>query len=125
MALDARWNHDGRAETFLRLSGFLRDEAIRTGQVAAVYAHDGTVVQRSSSLVGMAGAVAALLTLDPPTAQALHAQQIVGRVQYVNGGLYWGDPEDLYAQEWGWFSTALYADALPDLWTAPAAQPGH
>ena len=31
---------------------------------------------------------------------------------------FWASPDDLYAQDWGWFATALYAGALPNLWSA-------
>jgi hypothetical protein len=83
-----------------------------------VYAHDGTLVRDEPSLVGSAGALAALLTLDPGAANAMYAGQILGRGERAGNELRWGEADDLYAQEWGWFATALYADALPDLWNA-------
>ena len=33
-----------------------------------------------------------------------------------------GNADDLYAQEWAWFAIALYADALPNLWTNPTGR---
>ena len=51
---------------YLSQAGFLRDEVQRKGEVSAVYARDGTIVERAPSVVGQAGALAALLTLDPP-----------------------------------------------------------
>jgi endoglucanase len=116
VALDRRWTGDGRADAYLRLAGFLRDEVNRNGQVSAVYGHDGTVVEEPPSLVGIAGAVAALSSLEPSSGHLLHAQEIVGDATRTSSGLYWANPDDLYTQEWGWFATALYADALPNLW---------
>ncbi len=117
IAIDLRWNADGRADAYLRQAGFLQDEISRNGAVAGVYAHDGTVLERAPSLIGTAGALAALLTLDPPTAHALHAARILGDAQRSGDAISWGgEPNDLYSQEWGWFATALYSDRLLDLW---------
>jgi hypothetical protein len=41
---------------------------------------------------------------------------MLGGADYANGQAHFGDPTDLYAQEWGWFGTALYANALTDIW---------
>ncbi len=120
VALDLRWDGDGRAATYLQQAGFLRDEVARDGFAGAVYAHDGTPVERAPSTVGTAGALAALLTLDPDQANHLYAGQIVGDTTTTSTGSAWGDPTDLYTQEWAWFSAALYADALPDLWQQPS-----
>lgn len=116
IALDLRWSGDGRAKAYLETAGFLRDEVRRDGFPGAVYAHDGSVVERSPSLSGIAGALAALLTLDPAPAHGMHAAQLIGNASRTGAGISWGDPNDLYAQAWGWFATAFYADALTDLW---------
>jgi hypothetical protein len=46
----------------------------------------------------------------------LYAGQILGGADYTAGAAHWGNPGDLYAQEWGWFATGLFANALTDLW---------
>jgi endo-1,4-beta-D-glucanase Y/4-amino-4-deoxy-L-arabinose transferase-like glycosyltransferase len=116
LALDLKWNGDGRAAAFLGQAGFLRDEVQRSGAVRAAYSHSGEVRLDQPSVVGSAGALAALLTLDPTAASSLYAGQVLGTTQHLpDGAAYWGDPGDLYAQEWGWFATALYADDLADL----------
>jgi endo-1,4-beta-D-glucanase Y/4-amino-4-deoxy-L-arabinose transferase-like glycosyltransferase len=116
IALDQRWDNDGRAAAYLSQAGFLDDEVQRSGMVRAIYTHDGSVASTDSSIVGSAGALAALLTLDPDAANRLYANAVVGGSESRAGQIYWGDPNDLYAQEWGWFATALYADALTDVW---------
>jgi len=121
VALDFRWSNDGRATAYLQQAGFLRDEVNRKGAVSAVYAHDGGVVEARPSMVSTAGAIAALLTLDPASANLLYANQILGNVGRDGTGVYWEDPNALYTQEWGWFATALYANALPDRWRHPTA----
>jgi endo-1,4-beta-D-glucanase Y len=127
IALDLQWSKDGRAETFLKQAGFLRDEVNRLLQdgitrknlISAVYEHDGTVVQEAPSMVGSAGGIAALLTLDPGAANTIYARQVVGGQLESGQDTYWGDPNDLYTQEWGWFGLAFYNGALPNLWYAP------
>jgi endo-1,4-beta-D-glucanase Y len=118
VALDLRWNGDGRAATYLAQAGFLKDEVTRTGMVRAIYAHDGAVNSNDTSTVGSAGALAALMTLDPDAAHRLFADQVVGTAELRDGNVYWGDSNDLYTQEWGWFATALYANTLDDVWHA-------
>jgi endo-1,4-beta-D-glucanase Y/4-amino-4-deoxy-L-arabinose transferase-like glycosyltransferase len=116
IALDSKWSGDGRAKTFLQQAGFLRDEVARKGSVSALYAHDGTLLNQNTSVVSTVGALSALLTLDPASAYRLYDGQVLGQIQANGQGAYWDNPADLYAQEWGWFGTALYADQLPDLW---------
>ncbi len=124
VALHRRWNNDGRAEAFLRSAGFLRDEVARPdkGYASAVYSHDGSaILAETPHPVGTAGALAALLTFDPTGAQRLFASQFIGGAARDGDDVSWGDPNDLYAQEWAWFGIALYADRLPNLWTKPTA----
>ena len=116
VALHLRWNGDGRARAYLMQAGFLQSEVAREGRVRAVYEHDGTPLDSASSMVGTAGALAALLTLDPAAANMLYTTQVAAAAQRTETGAYWGNPDDFYAQAWGWFATALYADALLNLW---------
>ena len=116
VALHLRWNGDGRARAYLTQAGFLQSEVARDNRVRAVYEHDGTPAGTESSMVGTAGALAALLTLDPAAANALYTAQLASAAQPAYPGVYWGHPDDLYAQAWGWFATALYANTLTDLW---------
>jgi endo-1,4-beta-D-glucanase Y len=116
VALDLRWNSDGRAAAYLSQAGFLRDEVNRSGTVRAVYDHAGSVDSAEGSLVASAGAMAALMTLDHAAADRLYANAVLGGAQATDAQVYWGDPNDLYAQEWGWFATGLYANELNDVW---------
>jgi endo-1,4-beta-D-glucanase Y len=120
IALDRQWSGDGRAEAYLSQAGFIRDEVARKGAPSAVYAHDGAVVDASTSGVGTAGALAVLSVLDPPAEHGLFAAQVLGRAQSAaDGQAAWaeaGDPDDAYEQAWGWFGTALYSGALEDVW---------
>jgi endo-1,4-beta-D-glucanase Y/4-amino-4-deoxy-L-arabinose transferase-like glycosyltransferase len=117
VALDYRWTGDGRGAAFLRRAQFLDGEVGRKGAVSGAYAHDGTILEDHSSPVGTAGAVAALLTTDYPKADALYWRSVVGTAVRGAKGSYWGDPSDLYGQEWIWFAAAFYNNSIPNLWT--------
>jgi endoglucanase len=116
VALDLRWYGDGRAAAYLAQAGFLRDEVTRSGAVRAVYSHDGNVDREETSVVGNAGALAALLQLDADAANRLYAANLLGSAAFSGGEAHWSDGGDLYAQEWGWFATGLYANKLTDIW---------
>lgn len=116
VALDSRVSGDGRAEAYLRTAGFLQYEVQRKGYVSGVYAHDGTVLQEAPTLVGIAGGIAALQTLAAGAAQAVFAGQMLGGMAQASAGAYWGNPDDLYGQEWAWFATALYANTIRNVW---------
>jgi endoglucanase len=115
VALDAQWSGDRRAEAYLRSANFLRDEVVRKGDISAVYGHDGSIVEGYPSDVGRAGALAVLLTVDPDVAQQLRAR-LVDEARLTDSGTSWGDPTNLYQQEWAWFGDALTSGALVDLW---------
>ncbi len=124
VALDWRWSADGRAQSYLQQAGFLRDETQRDGAPAAVYTHTGQPVEKAPSVVGDAGAMAALLTLDTNLANALYASQLVATANHGGSTVYWGDPNDLYAQEWGWAATPLYSGVTSDQWNGRRSQEG-
>jgi endo-1,4-beta-D-glucanase Y/4-amino-4-deoxy-L-arabinose transferase-like glycosyltransferase len=117
VALDYRYIEDGRAQTYLELAGFLNDEIERKGYPSAVYAKDGSIVEESPSIVGITGAMAALLEMNPEAGNDLYIQHILlGASRHPEGFVSWGEASDLNSQQWGWFATALYADALPNIW---------
>lgn len=125
VALDALWSHSSAAQQFLTRSNFLKtdvNQLLADGitykhHVSAVYKHDGTVAEETQSMFGTTGAIAQLLTLDPSSANILYAGDVIGGINHTNQGNYWGNADDLQAQEWGWFATAMYNKAIPNLWS--------
>jgi endoglucanase len=119
IALDRDWSGDGRALAYLGQAGFLRDEVARKGAPSAVYARDGSIVEEGPSMVGTAGALAALSTLEPTSAHGLYAAHVLGGLEWAGStDIWWGNADDVYDQAWGWFATALYAHRAADLWHA-------
>jgi endo-1,4-beta-D-glucanase Y len=117
IALDLRYFDDGRAQSYLDMAGFIHDEIQRKGYTSAVYNEAGDVIQTNPSKVSLAGSLSALLVMDPKLANEFYIEQFrQGMTRYSDNSISWGNPTDLYAQEWSWFAVALYADALPNLW---------
>jgi endo-1,4-beta-D-glucanase Y/4-amino-4-deoxy-L-arabinose transferase-like glycosyltransferase len=117
IALDLRYFEDGRALSYLDLAGFIHDEIQLKGYTSAVYNEAGDIIQSNPSKVSQAASLSALLTMDPKMANEFFIEQFRhGVTRYTDNTISWGDPTDLYDQEWGWFAVALYADALPNLW---------
>ena len=132
-----RWTGDGRARAYLSQAGFLRDEVQRKGEVSAVYARDGTIVEqrpqpgRPGRGPGRAAhprpAAGPRPVRRPPgrpgdrlAGRAGPARRPAGRQPAPACVPAGRSPDDLYTQDWAWFSTALYAGALPDLWHVPS-----
>nr|MBA3947223.1 hypothetical protein [Herpetosiphonaceae bacterium] len=121
VALDLRWSDDQRARSYLQLPSQLRQSVQQQGALRGIYAHDGTALSNELNVVGNAGALAALLTTDPALANSLYARAFIGGASTGNGAVYWGDPNDLRAQAWAWYASALYDNLLPDIWHRPDA----
>lgn len=125
VALDALWSNSSEAKQFLTRSNFFKNDVnqlLADGitykhHISAVYKHDGAVAEETPSMLGTTGAIAQLLNYDAASANILYAGQIIGSVNHNNQGDYWGSADDLQAQEWGWFATALYNKAIPNIWS--------
>lgn len=115
IALDWRWSGDARAKEYLATAAFLRDELDRIGVLGAAYARDGKLMDSNPSAVSTAGALAALDVIEPAAAGRVYAHDVVGGATYDGATIFWGDKDDLATQEWNWFATAFYADALPNV----------
>lgn len=115
VAIDLDWSADLRAQRYLNRAGFLH-RAVRRGGLAASYARDGAVVELGATGVGLAGAFAALRTLDRALAERLYVEQLVATAHHSNDKLWWDKYDDLYRQEWAWFTVALHAEALQNFW---------
>ena len=132
---------------YLSQAGFLRDEVQRKGEVSAAYAHDGTIVEqaRQRRRPGRSAGRPAQ-TLDPPACPHRCTPAVLrgpGRLRRHDRAGDGRRPAGRRAPLTGptrttctprtgpWFATALYANALPNLWNNPfaagdgARPPGH
>lgn len=112
VALDLAWADDPRARLYLEGAHFLR-QAVAAGGPAASYTRAGAVEGSGTTMVGIAGAYAALRICDPPLAEQLYDERIATAARGTNDELWWGEPGDLYTQEWAWFIIALRVGRAP------------
>jgi len=117
VALDLDWSAEPRARAYLS-SARLLGEAARGAGPAGSYTRAGAISEREPIMVGQAGALAALRTLDPARYAQLYLRLIAGAAMGGPGSYWWGEQSDLYTQEWAWFAVAMRAAALPNLWHA-------
>jgi endo-1,4-beta-D-glucanase Y/4-amino-4-deoxy-L-arabinose transferase-like glycosyltransferase len=113
VALDYSWSNDNRAQTYLSNLKFLRDEWTSNGKLAAIYSHDGKVVEAWESVTAYSGNLGGFVTTDFETARQIYSKKISAKYyQDDNGRAYWEDKDDVYTQNWAWFGTALYSENL-------------
>jgi endoglucanase len=117
LAMDWYWFKDNRAKEASDALFLLPREISQSGRMAAAYSLDGAPKVEYESISIYAGALGTLLLSgDGSLAHKVFANRILG--QYVGGpqGGYWGDPDNYFDQNWGWFGTALMHGALGNLW---------
>lgn len=113
LALDWKWNHDPRAKQALNRLQYIAQEWHSRRRLASVYLHDGTVGSPWESREMYAGALSLLSAVDPPEAERLFRQELLGSFNpWIRRS---SPPPSYYANSWMWFAAALYFDALPDL----------
>ena len=116
LALDYVWFDAEEAKNYLgEVFPFFRDEWNRHGKIYAVYSTAGVNQVPYDDISTYAGAMSIFSVIDPDLAIELYAKSFWS--EYQRG--YWGDGDNYYNQNWGWFATALYARDLPNLWQNP------
>lgn len=114
LALDAVWFKTPEAKTALEnVAPFFRKEWYKKGSIAAEYNLQGTPQVSYSDISTSVGALSVFYITDPGLAIELYSKQYWPA--FRSG--YWGQPSKYYAQNWGWFGTALYTNSLPNLWS--------
>jgi endo-1,4-beta-D-glucanase Y len=113
VALDAAWFHNPQATTLLKSFSFLSSAWNADGQLAASYAHDGSVALSAESAAMYGGTLGYFLAADPETASAIYRKKLLALYDANTGG--WTPTLSYYDDNWAWFGVALYNGALPDL----------
>lgn len=112
VALDAVWNDEPRARTYLVRNDFIRKRWSSSQRLDAVYGHDGTVVAGYDDPTVYGGDIGNFVVADPPAAAQLQQRLLASFVPQAP--VHFGDPRNYFEQNWVWFGLALAAGALPD-----------
>ncbi|MDQ3239360.1 MAG: glycosyl hydrolase family 8, partial [bacterium] len=76
VGLDYLWNRDTRAFSYLNSREFIKNEWNKNGKLAAVYSHDGKVVEGWESVVKYSGDLSVFVFADLNIAKEMYSQKI-------------------------------------------------
>jgi endo-1,4-beta-D-glucanase Y len=113
VAVDAVWNNEGRARTYLTRNDFLRKRWSSAQRLEAVYGHEGRVVAGYDDPTVYGGDIGNFVIADQHAAAQLQ-QRLLASFQ-PQSPAHFGDPRNYFEQNWVWFGLALAGGALPDL----------
>ena len=113
IALDAEWNHEPRAEEYLRQYHDFFHEKWKVQGLASVYTTDGQPVIDEGNISTDVGALSVFVVTDEALAEEFYQERVA---HTYNDDGYWGNPNNYYDQNWAWFGTALYAGKLTNFW---------
>jgi endoglucanase len=117
LTLDWLWFKDDRAKQTLQAINLPEREVASNGRLVAAYHVDGTPSADYEATSMYAGSLGGLLFADDQSlVHKIFAAKILKSFKDKNGVLYWGDPDDYYSQNWGWFATALMDGSIANLW---------
>lgn len=116
IGLDAKWNNNPQALSYLKTVSypiFSSYNASRKLPAILDLEGNGKVSYNSISTDTAILSLAKLTKYNQ--AQDIYKKLFEDTFVFDKG--YWGDGSNYYDQNWGWFSTALYTENLPNLWT--------
>ncbi len=113
LALDYRYNKDVRAKQVLEKSTTLSKQWDDRGQLAAVYSHDGKVVENYSVPAQYGASLGYFIVTNPKQAKEIYEQKLISNYNPDTQG--WKNELSYYDDNWAWFGMALYLEQLPDL----------
>jgi endo-1,4-beta-D-glucanase Y len=112
IALDHEWSGDPRAAEYLARLSHLGREWREKGALAAVYAHDGAVVDPLETAAAYGGAMGYFKVVEPELAAEVYEEKL--KFLYNQDTGEWRDALSYYDSNWAWFGVALHAGLLAD-----------
>ena len=116
LALDWLWFTDNRAKTALDNIALPYQQLNSSQRLVAAYGPDGQPAADYESLSMYATSLAGVLVgQNRDLALSVFATRILHAYHDDGTDRYWGDPDNLDDQNWGWFSTALVDGGMANL----------
>lgn len=113
ITLDYLWNDEPRAKSVLERMHFLSEKWEQNQRLAAVYRHDGTVLEAQETPAMYGGTIGYFLVADPAHAKDVYDSKLASLYNPdING---WEEKLSYYDDNWAWFGIALYHNLLPNL----------
>jgi len=117
LTLDWLWFKDDRAKQAIGRLSLPARQFAQQGQLFSAYNLDGSATAGDEALSMYAGTLGALLFADDHTlVHRAFAGKIFSQYRIDGSTGYWGNPNDFYDQNWGWFATALMDGATTNIW---------
>jgi len=111
VALDKYWFEEEKADKYLKNAGkFIEATYQKNGKIPMIVSPNGEVIRRESSLTIDTGYLSVLLMTNPEMAKDFYEKNI--EKFYQQGKGYWQNSQDYYLNNWAWFATAFYNNAL-------------
>lgn len=113
IAMDWVWFREPRARDVLASMTPISHAWEREGRIAAVYAHDGSVVEGHETPASYGGNIGYFIVADPARARDVYESKL--RSLYNPDTNSWRTPLSYYDDNWAWFGMALYTGSLSNL----------
>lgn len=113
LALDYAWYQDPRSKQLLSRYDILANEWQSSGQIKAAYNHDGTVAADYQTPATYGATIGYFKVINPKLADVIYRTKLTSL--YNPDEQKPAQPLSYYDDNWSWFGTALYLDALPNL----------
>ena len=112
VALDRLWFDSADATEFLNYArdSFFLPYWNENYSFATLYRLDGEVVEDYDDISTSAGPVSVFFA-DPGS---LDTEVYLNTLKYAETATHWAEADNYYDQNWGWFTTALYGEELPN-----------
>lgn len=115
VALDAKWNYSEESRLYLsKFKSFFEKEFQKNERIYSIYRTDGTKKVDYDSLSTTVGPLSVFTVTDEQLSTSVYNKYFKDSFDINNG--YWGNKNNYFDQNWGWFGTALYSNKLPNLW---------
>jgi endoglucanase len=115
LGIDANWNQNEQAKTYLNTFQYFFEQEWKNNRSAvAVYNINGQAKVNYSNPSVDTGIISVFLTSKSDFAGEVYLKSF--KYTMDDKQQYWGEKNNYYDQNWGWFATALYSDQLPNIW---------
>jgi endo-1,4-beta-D-glucanase Y len=114
VALDKTWYNNQEASEFLNnaRNKYFQPYWDKNYNFPTTTTTQGEVIQDYTDISTHTGALSVFL--GDPT--AIDTEVYLNTIKKTESQTYWGDPNNYYDQNWGWFATALYGEKLTNYW---------
>lgn len=116
LALDYEWYQDPRDLQALQQMSFLTTQWQKSGSLASIYSHDGSVVTSTEDPAVYGGDIGYFMFADTKDATAVYQSKL--QFLWNPDTDRWKEILPYYDDNWAWFGIGLYNHLLPNLFTS-------